>query len=185
MKASQLLFASLALLLHTQLIAQTTAWAPLRTVESVDLQRYAGQWYEVALIPNKFQSMCVADTSASYGLMPNGRISVTNACRTASGSMTRAQGEARRAEPGSTTKLEVRFAPVWLGWLGAVWGDYWVIGLDSDYRWALVGEPKREFLWLLSRTPQLDAATRDKALAIAAAQGYDLARVKASKHTPE
>lgn len=163
--------------------AQPVDRGPMQTVERVDLERYMGRWYEAALIPNKFQSMCVADTSATYALLPNGRVSVTNRCRQKDNSITVAEGEARPAEPGGTTKLQVRFAPRWLAWLDAVWGDYWVIGLDADYRWALVGEPSREFLWLLSRTPELDAASRDVALAIAKAQGYELSRVQMSKQS--
>lgn len=73
--------------------------------------------------------------------------------------------------------LEVRFAPAWLSWLPMVWGDYWVIALDPDYQWAMVGAPDADYLWILSRTPRLDEGIRERLLARAAAMGYPVEEV--------
>jgi len=150
---------------------------PVTTVAAVDLTRYEGQWFEVARFENRFQRQCVGDVRATYTRRSDGRIDVLNTCRTTSGSMTSVLGEARVVDTASNAKLEVRFAPSWLSFLPMVWGDYWVIGLDPSYRWAVVGEPSREYLWILSRTPTLDTATYDHAVAMARAVGFDVQRL--------
>jgi apolipoprotein D and lipocalin family protein len=81
-------------------------------------------------------------------------------------------------------KLEVRFAPAWLSWLPMVWGNYWVIDLDPAYTLAVVSEPKREFLWVLARQPQVDAATWDALMGRLRAQGFDLARLRPAGPAP-
>jgi apolipoprotein D and lipocalin family protein len=70
--------------------------------------------------------------------------------------------------------LEVRFAPNWLSWLPFVWADYWVIDLDPGYTWAVVGEPDRDYLWILSREPAMDRVLFEQIKARAIAMGYDL-----------
>jgi apolipoprotein D and lipocalin family protein len=133
----------------------TPSTKPLETVASVDLKRYVGTWHEIALFPNRFQAQCVADTTATYKLKENGRIEVTNRCRLADGRMEDAVGEAKLADAADTAKLKVRFAPWILSFLPQVWGNYWVIDLDADYQVAVVSEPSRKFLWILSRSPKL------------------------------
>ena len=123
--------------------AQTAA--PVRTVPIVDLDRYAGDWFEIARFPNRFQRQCVGDVRASYTRRSDGRIDVVNRCRTADG-QTEARGVARIVDERTFARLKVRFAPAWLSWLPAVWGDYWIIGLAADYSWAVVGDPGREVL---------------------------------------
>jgi apolipoprotein D and lipocalin family protein len=150
--------------------------APARTVPHVDLGRYAGDWFEIARFPNRFQRQCVADVRASYAGRPDGRLDVTNRCRTANGE-TEARGIARIVDERTFAKLEVRFAPAWLSWLPAVWGDYWIIGLAPDYSWALVGDPGREYLWILARTPHLDDESAGAARAAARANGFDVERL--------
>ena len=150
--------------------------SPVRAVSSVDLQRYAGTWHEIARFPNKFQDHCAGGVTATYALRDDGRIDVTNRCRTSGGGMDEAQGIARRVD-GSTAKLEVRFAPAWLSFLPMVWGDYWIIGLDPDYRYAVVGDPEREYLWILSRTPSLDPALYSQAVETARANGFDVGKL--------
>jgi apolipoprotein D and lipocalin family protein len=76
--------------------------------------------------------------------------------------------------------LKVRFAPAWLSWLPQVWGDYWVIDLDDDYQLAAVSEPSREYLWVLSRTPRVDANTYNALLKRLSAQGFDLSKLERS-----
>lgn len=152
---------------------------PVESVAAVDLERYAGRWYEIAKLPNRFQAGCAGGTVADYAVLPDGRISVTNRCRTADGDTTEVQGVARlaRAE-GPTSRLKVRFAPAVLSFLPFVWGDYWVLGLTADYGAALVGAPNRKYLWVLSRTEQLDGSVYDKLVSIAEAQGFDVQRLE-------
>jgi apolipoprotein D and lipocalin family protein len=148
---------------------------PMRTVESVDLERYSGVWYEIARLPNDFQDHCAGDVKATYSLRPDGRIDVVNACRTESGELDEARGVARLAnEDGTNSKLKVRFAPAILSFLPMVWGDYWILGLAPDYHWAVVGEPSRQYLWILARTPDLPPSALEQARAIAKVNGYDL-----------
>lgn len=154
---------------------------PVQAVPSVDLVRYAGTWHEVARFPNRFQRQCTGGVTATYASRPDGRIDVTNRCRTAGGSIDEAAGIARRVGD-STSKLKVRFAPSWLSFLPMVWGNYWVIGLDADYRYAVVGDPGQEYLWILSRTPSLEPALYEKAVEAARSNGFDVSRLM---KTPE
>jgi apolipoprotein D and lipocalin family protein len=139
-------------------------------VAQVDLARYAGKWFEIAAFPMFFQRNCVGDTTAEYALAPDGNVSVTNRCRTESG-FDEAVGKATAVEGGNNARLKVSF----------FWpfrSDYWVIGLDADYRWAVVGNPNRRYLWVLSRTPQLPKEQLDAALKTAVDQGFDLAQLR-------
>jgi len=141
---------------------------PLRTVARVDLTRYAGTWYEIARYPNRFQKDCVA-TTATYTLRPDGRVTVVNRCRskTLDGKPKEAKGIAWVVDTASNAKLKVRFF-----WPFS--GDYWIIDLGKDYEYAVVGHPKRSYLWILSRTPTLDEAVYQGILKRITAQGYDL-----------
>ena len=145
---------------------------PVATVSKVDFQRYLGGWYEIARYPNRFQTKCLGDVRASYGKRTDGRIDVTNRCRTNDG-VDEASGVARVVDTSSYSKLEVRFAPAFLSFLPMVWGDYWIIGLASDYSWAVVGSPDREYLWILSRTSQLPQTSWDAALVAVRANQFD------------
>jgi len=147
---------------------------PLPTVPSVDLDRYAGAWHEIARYPNRFERMCVRDVRANYTRNADGTIAVVNRCRKEDGTETRADGLARVVAPA---KLEVRFAPAWLGFLPFVWGDYWVIDLAPDYSYSVVGAPGRDYLWILARNPQLDDATMAAIMARLPALGFDPARL--------
>jgi apolipoprotein D and lipocalin family protein len=146
---------------------------PVRTVSSVNLDRYAGEWHEAARLPNRFQDKCAGDVRATYTRRADGRIDVVNRCRERDGSTTEARGIARVAETSTNAKLKVRFAPAFLSFLPMVWGDYWIIGLASDYSWAVVGSPDRKYLWILSRSAVMNPAQRDAAIAIARAQGFN------------
>jgi apolipoprotein D and lipocalin family protein len=139
------------------LLFATPAFAdePLPVVPQVDLEKYAGQWYEIARLPNRFERECVRDITTSYQVLPESRVDVLNQCTKADGTRISARGLARSSD-GSTARLEVRFAPSWLGMFPFVWGDYWVIALDSDYQWSLVGAPSRDYLWILARKPALE-----------------------------
>jgi apolipoprotein D and lipocalin family protein len=149
---------------------------PVRTVASVDLNRYVGDWFEISRFPNRFQRQCTGDVRANYARRPDGRIDVINRCRTAGGE-TEARGVARIVDERTSAKLKVRFAPAWLTFLPAVWGDYWVIGLAPDYSWAVVGDPGREYLWILSRTSHLSDEAAAAARAAARDNGFDVERL--------
>jgi len=154
--------------------ANASAQAPaVRTVPFVDLSRYAGDWFEIARFENRFQRQCVGDVRASYARRADGRIDVVNRCRTADG-QTEASGVARLLDEQTHAKLKVRFAPAWLSWLPPVWGDYWIIGLAPDYSWAVVGDPGREYLWILARMPRLDAESMAAARTAALDNGFDV-----------
>ncbi|WP_034412760.1 lipocalin family protein [Derxia gummosa] len=159
--------------------------APLATIPSLDLPRYLGRWHEIAKYPNRFQKQCAGDTSADYSAAAPGRVTVVNRCRRADGSFDEAVGEARQIGAADSPKLEVRFAPAWLGFLPFVWGDYWIVALDDDYRLAIVSEPHRDYLWVLSRTPTIDPAAWAHVRETLATQGFDLDRVELSRQGGE
>ena len=127
------------------------ALPPLQTVPGVDLQRYAGTWYEIANYPHPFQEGCTA-TTADYSLRDDGRVDVLNRCRQGGldGELDEARGIARVVDTQSNAKLEVSF-------FRPFWGDYWIIELAEDYRYAVVGHPGRDYLWILSRSPTMAA----------------------------
>lgn len=139
---------------------------PLRSVSSVDLSRYSGTWYEIARYPNRFQRDCQSDTTAEYTLRKDGKVQVVNSCRQKDGKTKTARGTAKVADKATNAKLRVTF--FW-----PFYGDYWVIGLDPDYRYAIVGEPKRKYLWILSRTPDLDPPTYKAILEQVKTAGYN------------
>jgi apolipoprotein D and lipocalin family protein len=144
---------------------------PLEAVDSVDLERYLGKWYEIASYPQRFQEGCTG-TTATYTLRSDGEIDVLNECRKGAldGEFDSATGRARIADPSNSAKLEVSF-------FGPFWGDYWVIQLGPEYEYAVVGHPSRDYLWILSRTPTLDDATYEGILTKLEEQGYPLDRL--------
>ncbi len=172
------LFASVLVLANLPVLAEMNRPATLEVVPSVDLSRYAGKWYEVARLPNRFQNKCAGEVTASYSQLEGGQLKVVNECRRQNGQITRAEGRARLADKsGPNSKLEVSFAPAWLEWLPAVWGDYWIIDLAPDYSYSVVGTPNRKYLWVLSRAPQMEEATYQRIVEGAAARGFDVSRL--------
>lgn len=149
----------------------------VRTVPSVNLDRYAGEWFEIARFPNRFQQKCAGDVRATYARRTDGLIDVTNRCRSIDGSATEAKGVARVVDTRTSSKLKVRFAPAFLSFLPFVWGDYWILGLADDYSWAVVGSPDRNYLWILARASVMDAGAYESALASARASGFDVDRL--------
>ncbi|OGD25743.1 MAG: hypothetical protein A2V57_04505 [Candidatus Aminicenantes bacterium RBG_19FT_COMBO_65_30] len=145
---------------------------PLEVVPRVDVQRYLGTWYEIATIPQRFQKGCVGVT-AHYSLRADGDIDVVNVCRkeTLDGKERSVRGKAWIVDRTTNAKLKVRFF-----WPFA--GAYWIIELDKDYEWAVVGHPNRSYLWILSRTPQMESGLYDELLRRIAAKGYDLRKLK-------
>ena len=149
--------------------------APLPTVASVNLARYAGAWFEVAMLPNAFQAQCVADTQARYRAQGDD-IEVVNRCRKADGTVASATGVAKVVPASGNAKLRVSF-------FRPFYGDYWVLALPDDYRWVLVGAPDRQYGWVLSRTPQMAPADLDAALARAQALGFERSAFKLTPQT--
>ena len=147
------------------------AGKPLRTVASVDLQRYLGTWYEIAAIPASFQKDCVGVT-ATYTLRPDGKIGVLNRCHkfTLDGKEKSVKGRAWVVDKRTNAKLKVRFF-----WPFS--GDYWIIELDPDYQYAVVGHPTRNYLWILCRRPQMDESLYAQLLEKITAQGYNTHRL--------
>jgi apolipoprotein D and lipocalin family protein len=156
--------------------------AAVQTVEAVDIDRYVGDWFEIARFPNRFQDECLGDVTASYATRADGRLDVINRCRTEDGPID-ARGVARIVDPETRARLEVRFAPAVLSFLPFVWGDYWILGLAHDYSWAVVGSPDREYLWILARTPALDWEHYTLALATAGANGFAVERLVDTSHS--
>lgn len=153
-------------------LSPVSAAAPsLPTVSQLDLERYAGRWYEISRLPMWFERNCTGDITATYALREDQRIDVVNRCGTKEGFIS-AKGIAEIPDATQPGQLKVRFAPDWLAWLPIVWGDYWIIDLDPQYRWVMVGAPNRSYLWILSRTPALDASTVLTLKQKAAAQGF-------------
>jgi apolipoprotein D and lipocalin family protein len=170
-------FAAAIVLILAVTLPLAAAPPPLRVVPTVDLQRYAGTWYEIARLPNRFQDKCAGEVVARYEPRPDGRITVVNRCRTAKGEVTEATGVARPVEGQPPSVLEVRFAPAFLSFLPSVWGDYQIIALGPDYDYSVVGTPDRKYLWILSRTPTMDAPQYEQLLGEAKSQGFDVTRV--------
>ncbi|WLI90734.1 lipocalin family protein [Massilia sp. R2A-15] len=150
---------------------------PLSTIASLDVPRYMGTWYEIAKFPNRFQKKCVGFTSATYSALADGTLQVRNRCRMDNGQFDEAVGAARQVGGPDSPRLKVRFAPAFLSFLPMVWGDYWVIDLDAGYQLAAVSEQKREFLWILSRTPKVDPARYRALVARLEAQGFDVSKL--------
>jgi apolipoprotein D and lipocalin family protein len=169
--SSALLFAS-SMLLPGGLGASSDSpeKTPLQTVASVDLNRYIGDWYEIARTPNRYENECAGDVKVHYALMPDGRMSLKNECRLPGGKTDTSRGRANIVDTVSHAKLRVTF--FW-----PFFADYWIIDLDKDYRYAVVGEPDRKYLWIISRSAQLDAPTYDEILHHIADHGYDVSKI--------
>ncbi len=156
---------------------------PLHTVEEVELDKYLGVWYEVARKPMYFQNKCDRDVSATYTLNENGNIGVDNRCYTKDGQLNQSIGEAFIQNAPFNTKLKVSFLPESVRWLPVGRGDYWVLKIDDAYQTVLVGEPRRRYLWVLSRSAQPDQAIVKEYLDYAQSIGYDIGDVIHTKQT--
>lgn len=156
---------------------------PLHVVDSLDIVRYAGKWYEIARLPNTFQKDCVSDVTAEYTIRSDGQVEVLNQCVKEDLTVNRSEGVARHADgdlPNSV--MEVRFAPGAFSWLQSAWADYWVLGIEGDYEYALVGTPDRRYLWVLARQPRFDEEVLAMLLQHASRQGYDIDDVELTLH---
>jgi apolipoprotein D and lipocalin family protein len=171
----------------------TASEAPaLQALTQLAVAPYMGRWYQVAYYPNFFQRQCVSDTTATYRELADGTVEVLNRCRIASGAFDQVIGMARpvagvsRIEAGQLqpARLEVSFLPPWLRWTGVGWGAYWVVDRPEHGRYAIVSEGRREYLWVLSRTPELSADDRQAVRARLQSLGFDLERLKDHPQEP-
>lgn len=144
----------------------------LETVDSVDLDKYAGKWYEIASYPQRFQEGCHC-TTATYTLSKKGYIIVENRCNRDSvdGVESYIKGKAFVTPNSNNAKIKVQF----------FWpfrGKYWIIDLAEDYSYAVIGHPNREYLWILSRSPEMENSVFEKICVRITQQGFDLNRLK-------
>jgi apolipoprotein D and lipocalin family protein len=184
-----------ALIALYTVFSPASAWAnrpaaaedmPLRALPQLAVGPYMGRWYQVAYFPNFFQRQCVSDTTATYREIGDGTVEVLNRCRTASGAFDQVIGMARPVAGVSgvdgghlqPARLEVSFLPRWLRWTGVGWGAYWVVDRPDHGRYAIVSEGRREYLWVLSRAPDLSAEDKQAVRARLQALGFDLERLK-------
>lgn len=147
----------------------------LKTAEEFVIEKYLGVWYQIALIPNYFQKDCFSNTQAQYTYLDSTSISVLNSCRTKSEQKLSASGIAvAEGVPANFARLKVSFAPKWLNWVPFVWGDYWIIEIDSKYSSVLVGSPNRKYLWILSRDRFIQKEVFQKYMRVGTEQGFDV-----------
>jgi apolipoprotein D and lipocalin family protein len=147
--------------------------APLTTVDSVDLTRYVGKWYEVASIPASFQRKCLRSVTAEYSILDDGDIKVVNSCDEKNGKKNVAVARAKIADAETNAKLKVAFFKFLGHYVFLFAGDYWIIDLDPNYQWAVVGAPNRKFGWILARTPTLPQSTLNEIAQGLADKGYN------------
>ena len=147
----------------------------LEVVNAVDLSRYTGRWYEIARLPNRFEKKCADSVTANYTLRSDGKIEVVNRCRKANGEYTTAKGKAKIVDKKTNAKLKVTF--FW-----PFYGDYWILDLGPNYEYAVVGAPDRDYLWILSRTPELDEQLYQQLLEKMAAQGFQTQKMIRTSH---
>lgn len=138
----------------------------LKTVAHVDLERYLGKWYEIARYDHRFERGC-SEVEAIYTKRDDGMIGVLNRCFIKEDNRTKeAHGRAKVADETTNSKLKVTF--FW-----PFYGNYWIIELAEDYRFVVVSEPKKEYFWILSRTPVMEQADLDGILERTNALGFD------------
>nr|ABB02413.1 temperature-induced lipocalin [Syntrichia ruralis] len=157
----------------------------LNVVQNVDLTRYQGRWYEIASNPTRFQPSRGSNSRATYTLQEDQTVEVLNETWV-NNKRSYITGKAWKADPASPdAKLKVRFmVPPFLPVI-PVTGDYWVMKLDADYQWALVGVPDRTSLWVLSRTQEMSEETYKELVEHAANEGYDVSKLHKTEQNPE
>jgi apolipoprotein D and lipocalin family protein len=158
---------------------------PLATAPAVNLEQYAGTWYEIARLPEKYEKDCVSDVTATYEPTIDGGLRIINRCRRRDGSVKRAIGRAEVVDADTNARLRVSFAPQLLDPLPFVWSDYYIMDVASDYSMAVVGTPDRSHLWLLAREPTVSEEVRSAFIAKALGQGFDTSRLVYVRHTAE
>jgi apolipoprotein D and lipocalin family protein len=141
---------------------------PLETVAHVELDKYLGKWYEIAVFPQNFEKGCT-NTTAEYSMMDDGKIAIKNSCLV-DGKPKVIEGKAQVTDKKTNARLEVQFA-----WSFS--GKYWIIALAPDYSYAVVGHPNRKYLWILGRKPVMDNMTYNHLVLVAASKGFDIRKL--------
>lgn len=146
----------------------------LKSVPNVDLNKYAGKWYEIASYPQRFQKGCHC-TTAEYTLSDKGYVIVENRCNRDSitGKQSYIKGKAFVEKNSGNAKLKVQF--FW-----PFTGKYWIIDLADDYSYAVVSHPNRKYLWVLSRTPKMDNTIYQQILSRLKEKGFDLTKLRST-----
>jgi apolipoprotein D and lipocalin family protein len=143
---------------------------PLETVANVDKKRYMGTWYEIARLPNRFENG-LKNITANYSLRKDGKITVINKGQKDDGSISDVEGIAYIPNTNEKSKLKVSF-------FRPFYGKYWIIELDEvNHQYALVGHPNREYLWILSRTPQISQELFEQLISAAKIKGFDVSQL--------
>lgn len=166
----------------TLMACASASYPKLETVESVDLNKYLGKWFEIARFEQSFQKGCTAVT-ATYSLRKNGTIKVVNTCRKGNpkGEFKSSVGRARVVDKTTNAKLSVQFFLKWLK-LPFLSGKYWVIALGDEYEYAMVGDPTRKYLWILSRDNTLDERVYLELVQKAQTMGFDTTKLLKTAH---
>ena len=154
-------------------VATLALAADVKPVEKFDLDRYLGTWVEIASIPQFFQRKCVRDTRATYSAAEASLIRIENVCTREDGARERAEGRARHLDSDSPAKLEATFLELFGEYRFWISGGYWVIALDANYQWAVVGHPSRRFGWVLARERRLAPVALAEVIGRIKSQGYD------------
>ncbi|XP_073034672.1 temperature-induced lipocalin-1-like [Primulina eburnea] len=155
----------------------------MEVVKGLNVERYMGRWYEIASFPSFFQPKNGVDTRATYTLNPDGTVHVLNETWTG-GKRDYIEGTAWKADPKSDeAKLKVKFYVPPLLPIIPVTGDYWVLYIDEDYQYALIGQPSRRYLWILCRQSSLDEETYNLLLEKAKEEGYDVSKLHKTTHS--
>ena len=154
---------------------------PLATVNKVDLQRYAGTWHEIARLPQWFQRGCY-DSTATYSLNDDGTVKVINRCQREGEQTSEAEGTARVVPGSDNAKLKVRFDN-WVSRLipTITEGNYWIIALDKDYQTVVIGEPSREYLWILARQSELPEDQYQALVQVAQEKGFPVEELQRNR----
>lgn len=155
---------------------------PLPTVKNVELERYLGKWYEVASFPQFFQRGCTA-TTAEYSLRDDGDIRVSNSCNLGSpaGRLKEAEGRAWITNKKTNAKLKVKF--IFKRFRSNLFaGNYWILDLDKNYESVLIGDPSRKYLWILSRTPDLNEHRYNQLVRKAKSLNFNIKKLKKTIH---
>ena len=176
MNPRKLIYLGLALVGAFSVVRAAFGEVPLKSVPKVDLSRYTGRWFEIAKYPNRFERKCDSNATATYSLRSDGKISVVNTCKTREGKLTQSNGWAKVVDQMTGSKLKVTF--FW-----PFFGDYWIIDLSPNYEYAVIGEPSRKYLWILSRTAKMDDKLYAEIAGRLAAKGYDATKLERGRQT--
>jgi apolipoprotein D and lipocalin family protein len=144
---------------------------PPDVATGVELERFAGKWFEIAKLPRLTEANCTA-TVASYTLRADGDLDMTSECHLdeLDGPVKSLSAKAKVIDRAVTAKLALD--------VGGFYGDYWILEVGQSYEYAVIGHPSRDYLWVLSRTPTLDDSTLHGILKRAEAQRFDVSRLE-------